>query len=208
MSVLQYPEQSPAGQILHHLQRHNKAGIKDLEGVLGVSTTAVREHLIHLQASGLVATSSERRGPGRPRLVYTLTDKARSLFPKQYNTLISLLLNEISAVEGSAKVEQILDGVSQRLASEYSNHMHGTNSAARLGELRILLESRGVPAEVMPGGASIRLFACPYYDIAQAHPEVCSMERQMLEYVLGEKVDIGKTIRDGHHNCHFVVREG
>jgi predicted ArsR family transcriptional regulator len=207
MSVQRYSETSPAGTILRHLQRQGQATIKELEEVLGVSTTAVREHLVNLQVDGLIATRSERRGPGRPRLVYALTDKARSQFPKQYDTLIKLVLREIGADEGPAKVEQILARVSQRLADEYSDHIQGVDVKARLAELRTLLESRGVPAEVAPDGDAIRLFACPYYDIAQAHPEVCSMERQMIEYVLGEKVAIGKTIREGHHNCQFVVTE-
>jgi DeoR family transcriptional regulator, suf operon transcriptional repressor len=78
----------------------------------------------------------------------------------------------------------------------------------RLGELRRLLELRGVPAEVAEAGDGIRLFACPFYDIAQDHPEVCSMERQMIEFALGEKLALESTIREGAHTCRFVVRSG
>lgn len=208
MLVIGYSTASAAGQILQYLQRNGEANVKDLAALVGVSATAVRDHLVHLQAEGLIETRAERRGPGRPRLIYTLSEQARSRFPKQYDRLITGLLQELIALEGAVKVEQILERVSRRLADEYSGSMEGTSMGARLGELRGLLELRGVPSEVAANGDGISLFACPFYDIAQDHPEVCSMERQMIEYVLGEKLALESTIREGAHTCRFVVRSG
>ncbi len=206
MDTTRYPSDSPAGIILRHLQRHARATVKELADLLGVSTTAVRDHLVHLQAEGMVTVQSERNGPGRPRLVYALSEKAQKSFPKQYDRLISTLLRELIELEGAGKVEQLLDRVSQRLASEYAGRMEGDDVIERLNELRALLEQRGVPAEVDPEGEVLRLFACPYYDVAADYPEVCSMERRMIEYVLGEKLVLEGTIRDGAHNCRFVLR--
>ncbi len=107
--------ESPAGKILAHLQRHGEAAVKELEDVLEVSTTAVREHLTHLQAKELVATRLVRRGPGRPHLVYFLTPKAQSQFPKQYDTLVNMLLREIAGQEGPERLQVILDAVGARL---------------------------------------------------------------------------------------------
>lgn len=206
MTVIGHSAESAPGQILQHLQRHGEAAIKDLAELLGVSTTAVREHLVHLQAEGLVVARAERRGPGRPRLVYALSEKAQSSFPKQYDRLISSLLRELIAMEGPDMVEILLDRVSRRLANEYADRMAGGDMSARLDELRAMLEQRGVPAEVAPERDGIKFFACPYYDVAHLHPQVCSMERQMIEYVLGEKLDLLNTIREGGHTCNFVVR--
>ncbi|HMQ35466.1 MAG TPA: MarR family transcriptional regulator [Chloroflexaceae bacterium] len=208
MLVIGYATTSAAGQILQHLQRQGEATVKDLAALLGVSATAARDHLVHLQAEGLVEARAERYGPGRPRLVYTLSEAARSRFPKQYDRLITGLLRELIAVEGPDKVEQLLERVSRRLADEYADRMEGSDMPERLGELRRLLEQRGVPAEVAEAGDGIRLFACPFYDIAQDHPEVCSMERQMIEFVLGEKLALESTIREGAHTCRFVLRSG
>jgi len=207
MTNIGFTPESGAGKIVEYLQRHGEGTVKDFAAMLEVSATAVREHLIHLQADGLVVTRAERHGPGRPRLIYCLSEKAQSLFPKQYDRLISLLLRELIALEGADKLDQILDRVSQRLAGEYADRMAGTDVAARLGELRRLLEQRGVPAEVAPEGDGIKLFACPYYDVAHIHPQVCAMERQMIEYVLGEKLDLQNSIREGAHSCSFTVRE-
>ncbi len=198
---------SSVSLILQHLQRHGQATVKELEEVLGVSTTAVREHLAHLQAESLVSTSTVRRGPGRPRLVYTLTRKAHNLFPKQYDLLINLLLKEIAAVGGAEQVDLLLERVGKRLAGEYADRISGHDIPARLAELRALLEARGIPAEVHQSGDGLHIFACPYFDVAQKHGEVCAMERQMLEEVLGGKVELEHSIREGHHRCRFVVNK-
>ncbi|MCG8349561.1 MAG: winged helix-turn-helix transcriptional regulator [Chloroflexales bacterium] len=207
MTFLGFSSNSSAGIILHYLQRHGQATIKDLEGALGISTTAVREHLANLQAEGLIATNTVRRGPGRPYFVYTLTDKAQSLLPKQYDQLINMLLREIVSVEGEEKVEQLLERVSKRLASQYAGQISGEDIRARLDALRATFEAKGIPAEVQQAGDGIKIFACPYYDVAQEHPAVCAMERQMLEDILGEKINLEGSIREGHHNCRFVISD-
>src|ERR1044071_9897040 len=143
-----YPADTPAGKILDYLQRHGEATVKDLEELMGISTTAVREHLTHLQAKELVATRLVRRGPGRPHLVYFLTPKAQSQFPKQYDTLVNMLLREIAGQEGPERLQVILDAVGARLAEEYGAQISGAELSERLAALHSALEARGIPAEV------------------------------------------------------------
>jgi predicted ArsR family transcriptional regulator len=205
MAATHYANESPAGKILAHLQRHGEATVKDLEEVLDVSTTAVREHLTHLQARDLLATKLVRSGPGRPHLVYFLTAKAQSLFPKQYDTLVNLLLREITGQEGHERLQVILDAVAARLAAEYGAQITGSELSERLASLRGALEARGIPAEVPASGDGVELFACPYLDVAQEHGGLCAMERRMIEQVLGETIALEGTIREGHRSCHFTV---
>ncbi|MDW8147038.1 MAG: DeoR family transcriptional regulator [Roseiflexaceae bacterium] len=204
MTLAQYTENSPAGKILTYLRRHGEATIKDLEELLGISTTAVREHLAHLEAKGLLATRQARGGPGRPRLVYSLTLRAEDLFPKEYDTLVTLLLREIASREGKERLNALLEAVGQRLAEEYRGQVVGNDVEERLARLRVTLEARGIPVEVTPDGA-IQVFACPYHDVAREHAGVCTMERRMLEQVLGERVEIEGTIREGRRSCHFQI---
>ncbi|HEX9440834.1 MAG TPA: DeoR family transcriptional regulator [Roseiflexaceae bacterium] len=205
MTATSYTNESPAGKILAHLQRHGEAAVKELEDVLEVSTTAVREHLTHLQAKDLVATRLVRRGPGRPHLVYFLTPKAQSQFPKQYDTLVNMLLREIAGQEGPERLQVILDAVGARLAEEYGAQIFGGELPERLEALRGALEARGIPAEVQPSGAGMQLFACPYLDVAQEHAGICAMERRMVEQLLGETIALEGTIREGRRSCHFTI---
>jgi predicted ArsR family transcriptional regulator len=205
MSTTLYSSESPAGKILTYLQRHGEATVKDLEELLGISTTAVREHLTHLQAKNLVTTKLVRRGPGRPHALYFLTDAAQELFPKEYDTLTTMLLREITSREGPDRLQILLDAVGVRLADEYRGQVVGAELPERLATLREALERRGIPVELLPDGDSFKVFACPYLDVAQEHAGVCSMERHMVEQVLGEQVVLEGTIREGHRSCHFTV---
>jgi predicted ArsR family transcriptional regulator len=205
MSTTLYSSESPAGKILTYLQRHGEATVKDLEELLGISTTAVREHLTHLQAKNLVNTKLVRRGPGRPHALYFLTDAAQELFPKEYDTLTNMLLHEIANREGPDRLQILLDAVGARLADEYRGQVVGDQLPERLATLREALERRGIPVELLPNGDSFKVFACPYLDVAQEHAGVCSMERHMVEQVLGEQVVLEGTIREGHRSCHFTV---
>jgi DeoR family transcriptional regulator, suf operon transcriptional repressor len=206
MTVIGYHEDSSAGLILRHLQRNGQATVKELERVLGVSKTAVREHLANLVAESLIRPQTVRRGPGRPHFVYQLTEKAQTLFPKQYDLLINLLLQELLASEGREKVDQLFARVSQRMVAEYADRLSAEALQDRLAEMRELLAAQGIPTEIRPDGERIEFYACPYFDVAQEHPQICAMERQMLEGVLGGKVALERSIREGHHNCCFVVQ--
>jgi predicted ArsR family transcriptional regulator len=127
------------------------------------------------------------------------------LFPKSYDTLINVLLRELMNRVGPDEVENILESLSTQLAKEYNLQVSGAELSERLNALRHALEARGIPAEVHPSGDGFQLFACPYHDVAQEHAGVCTMERRMLEQVLGETIQIEGTIRDGHRSCQFSV---
>ncbi len=205
----QFSPESPAGKILDYIQRQGEGTVKELEELLGISTTAVREHLTHLQAKNLVATRLVRRGPGRPHAAYFLTSTAQSLFPKEYDTLTNMLLREIASQDGPARLQLLLDAVGARLAAEYGGAATGAELEDRLLALRSALEQRGIPVELQPDSEGLRLFACPYFDVAQEHAGVCAMERRMVEQVLGEHIVLEGTIREGQRSCHFtVVPEG
>lgn len=205
MTMLPYASDSSVGQILDYLQRHGEATIKDLEALLGISATAVREHLTHLEARELVTTRLLRAGPGRPKLVYSLTARGRELFPKAYDTLVTMLMREIMQRQGADQLQQLMDAVSARMAEEYRDDVVGGSLEERMGRLRSALESRGIPVEVKPDATGLQVFACPYHDVAQEHASVCTMERRMLEQVLGETIRLEGTIREGHRACQFHV---
>lgn len=200
----QFAAESSVGQILTYLQRHAEATIKDLEDELGISTTAVREHLTNLDARGFIATRLVRNGRGRPRILYSLTERARELFPRSYDTLMSVLLDEIERQQGGEQLQRLLSGVSERLAESYQRGVQGT-LGSRIIEVQKMMESRGIPVDASTADASFTFYACPYHEVAQGHADVCAMEKRMLEQVLGHSVQSDSAIREGGRCCHFSV---
>src|ERR1700730_11712270 len=81
--------------VLSTLKTRGEASVEDVAEVLGVTVSAVRQHLVPLEQHGLVAHRDERPGPGRPRRRYCLTPAAESLWPKRYGQLTNQLLTFI-----------------------------------------------------------------------------------------------------------------
>lgn len=204
MKSAPFSADSSIGQILTFLQRHGEATIRELEDELGISTTAVREHLINLDARGYIATRLIRNGRGRPRIVYSLTEQARDIFPRSYDTLVSVLLDEIARRQGADGLATLLDGVSARLAESYQRPGK-SDFESRVASVQKMMESRGIPVEVQADAQRITFYACPYHEVAQDHAGVCAMEKRMIEQVLGHAVNTEGSIREGGRCCSFSV---
>lgn len=207
MAAVTLAAEAPTTKVLRHLQRYGEASVRDLEELLGISTTAVREHITNLQTRGLIDTKLVRSGPGRPKQVYFLTSAAQAQFPKAYDTLVNMLLRELATRQSPEQMDVLLDAVGARLAEEYSGQISGEELLDRLDGLRKALEARSIPVEVQPSGESFQVFSCPYLDVAQEHAAVCRMERRMMEQVLGKPLQLEGTIREGKRSCYFLVAQ-
>ena len=213
-SVMSSNRESPTWVILEHLQRAGTASIKELEVVLGVTTTAVRQHLVALHADGYIQRRSIHSGVGRPHHAYELTSKAQELFGCHCDDLALTLLEEVFHLEGKDRTTILLDRVGERLAQKYANSVRSTVLQDRVEELASTLYERGVIADVSTtendaGDNTIILqtFNCPYHELAQDHREICDMDQKMIRQVLGSDVDLTECMMDGHGSCTFVVSD-
>lgn len=203
-----YLQHGPAGEILRLLQRHGPLSVKQLQAKLGVrSLNAVREQLAHLAAAGLINTTAVRRGAGRPMHMYALSHKAQALFPKDYSLLLKLLLDELLDREGSEQLQEILAGVSTRLAAHYGGRDEGQELAQRLAMLARVYDQRSAPIAIVEHDHATELYkySCPYFEVAQENAVVCVIEQQMMEQILGQKVRLLKRMVEGHAGCQFVI---
>lgn len=202
-------KESPTRQIIEHLQRHGTATVKEMEALLGVTTTAVRQHINTLTAEGYIRRQSVHNGVGRPHHVYAMTDKAQELFGCHCDDLALTLLQEVFNIEGPARAQMLLDRVGNRLAQRYAGSVRGLGLQQRVAEMAGALEERGVLTDnIVQADGSIILTAynCPYHELAQQHREICDMDEKMMRSVLGSEVTLSACIMDGHSRCSFVVR--
>lgn len=207
--TLKLPHRGPAGEILRLLQRNGPMSIKQLRDELGVrSLNAVREQLMSLTAEGLIQARSVRQRAGRPAFVYALSAKAQELFPKGYDVLLKLLLEELVVQEGRERLESLLAGVSARLAEQYGDGA-GQALHERLAVLAQVSAARGTPIVIVEQGDEVVLneYSCPYFNVAQDNQDVCAVEQRMLEQVIGRKVRLTHRMTDGHPGCQFVVAQ-
>ena len=106
--------ESPLWQVIEYLQRNGSATIKELEDLLGVTTTAVRQHLTTLQVEGYIERRVVHSGVGRPHHAYFTTPKVQELFACQCDDLALTLLQEVFHLEGQERALQLLDRVGHR----------------------------------------------------------------------------------------------
>ena len=200
--------ENPTWRILEFLQRNGSATIKQLEELLGVTTTAVRQHLSSLQGEGYVERRRVSAGVGRPHHVYSLTDKKHDLFACHCDDLALTLLEEVFALEGAEHANRLLSRVSDRLAQKYASEVRSSMLRERVQELAGALYAKGVLVDVEPlddDTIILQTFNCPYHELAQEHREVCDMDQQMIRQVLGSEVNLSACMMDGHGSCSFVV---
>jgi predicted ArsR family transcriptional regulator len=195
-------------QIIEYMQRNGSATIKELEQLLGITTTAVRQHLATLQAEGYIERKAVHAGVGRPHHTYAVTTKAQEIFACHCDDLALTLLEEVFALEGKEQTARLLARVSNRLANKYQRSVRSDLLVERVGELADALYDRGVLTEVQAHDDDtiiLHTYNCPYHELAQDHREICAMDEAMLRQVLGSDVNLKKCMMDGHQGCSFVV---
>ena len=203
---------SPRAEVLRVIQRAGSASIKDLEGALGVTTTAVREQVERLLRESFIQATRVRGEVGRPYYVYSLTPKAQELFPKDYATLAQLLLEETLTLHGPEGLRTLLNRVSRRMAEKISDQAQGKELSQKLLGLVAALGETGMEVAMVPideeaGSFVLKTHTCPYFEVARNHREICEMESEMLSELLGPGVGIrleGRIV-DGQCACEFHV---
>jgi DeoR family suf operon transcriptional repressor len=198
-----------AGEVLKAIQMRGQASIKELAADLGVTPSAVRQHLIQLQARDAILARKVREGVGRPYHVYSVTPQAHNLFPNDYGELAQLILEEVVSTQGGKALQRLLRRVSNRLAAKYQDQVWGQELADRLAAWAKLLDKRGVLVEIekTKDGYVLREYGCPYQSVATKNRAVCELERQVMARLLESSIKLTQCILDGHRGCQFAISE-
>jgi DeoR family suf operon transcriptional repressor len=193
--------------ILRALHTQEKSTVKELAKKVGISPVSVRHHLTHLQADGLVQAREVRRGVGRPHHVFLLTDDGREHFPSRYFRLVNLLLDEMKETLPNEKVTELFTAIADSLAERYAKRLKLLPIKERMQRLIELLSEEGFDAELDLQGDRyiIRELSCPYFKLAQEHPEVCILDYGFIAKALSLPVERVNSLRKGDPHCAFSV---
>lgn len=201
--------QSTRQQILEYLQRHGRGTVKELGELLGLTSTGIRQHLTVLERDGLVEAREERGRVGRPTLVYSLTGKADALFPKTYDLLASVLLEEIRSGQGNNQLHKMLHQVAKRLAAPYADRIRDKALADRVRETAAILEEQGCMADWSQddsGDFYIDEYTCPFPKIAQTDRSVCALHVEYVGILTGGDARLTRSLMRGERACTYRIR--
>lgn len=178
---------------------------------LGISPVAVRQHLSALQAEGMISTSIERRGLGRPVHRYSITSRGDETFPRKYQALANAVLEELRMKEGEGAVDSLLASRRERFANANVGRLSGKALPARIDEMARIQTECGFMAAVESDGDDFLLIEhnCAFCEVARNNRAVCAQELEMLREMVGEAVAVVREryIMDGDHTCTYRIRQ-
>ncbi|HKZ44853.1 MAG TPA: ArsR family transcriptional regulator [Anaerolineales bacterium] len=198
---------STRDKILQFLLKKPRSTIIDLADVAEINPISVRHHLSNLQASGLVIGEEEKHGVGRPRIVYSLTEGGMERFPTRYLRLTTRLLDQLKESMPEAMVSKLFAQMADDLANDYEEQMRGLEIEERLDLVKTLLTDEGFNIEWEKSGSQYRIneISCPYYQIGQNHPEVCTVDQTLISKMLALPASKVQCILSGDSYCTYVI---
>jgi DeoR family transcriptional regulator, suf operon transcriptional repressor len=190
---------STRDRILQTLLRQPRTTINQLAVAVGINPISVRHHLTNLQVEGLVIAEEERHGVGRPRLVYFLTEAGMERFPTRYLRLTTRLLAQMKESMPGPVVGKLFSEMADGLAKEYADQMNGLSMEERLDLAKTLLTEEGFTVDWEKVGEQYRIheITCPYLQIGQSHPEVCTVDQTLISKILAVPTEKVQCILNG-----------
>src|SRR3990172_4966770 len=170
-------------EILAHLKRSGGSSVEELATSLELARMTVRQHLATLERDALVSSREVRRATGRPHYVFSLTDRGEEMFPKRYDRLAGLILEEVSLLDG-AEISGLTPAQKRRLLfdrkvggmhSQYEAKVGGKALKERVEGVAQILDEEGGFAEWRPvnGGFEIADYNCVYRRVVDSHDDLC-----------------------------------
>jgi predicted ArsR family transcriptional regulator len=164
--------QTTKQQLLVLLKRTGSVTVEEAAGALSIASMTARQHLINLERDGMVVTQRVRRANGRPHYLYLLTAKGEEMFPRRYDLLARILLDQVGAltpeqIEGLAASEKrslLIQRSADTLAERFRFNVDGRSLESRVSEVTNVLHLIGGFAEWIrvDDGYEIRDYNCVF----------------------------------------------
>lgn len=184
------------------LRRDAGATAEELSAALGVSRTAVTQQLTVLERDGLVARHGQRHTGGRPSRTYALTEAGHETFPRHYALFAASLVRNAGELFGEDGLASLLTKMAREVADDVRPRLEGKVGVERRREVVRILNELGYEATLTEDGA-IEAVNCVFSHVAKASRTACRFDVVLLGALLGEDVDQGSCLADGHACCRF-----
>lgn len=191
--------------LLDLLRRRGGLTVLELEELMQVTATAVRQRLARLTGLGLIERRAHKAKRGRPVHRYELTEKGRRFAGDNFADLATVLWEELREIQDPKVRKGLLQRVSSRLSNTYSSQVRGEEPIERMREITEIFGGRRVPfaAELRDGLPVLTAYACPYPELAEKDKSICAMERMLFSDLVGEKLHLESCRLDGDSCCSF-----
>ncbi|BAN26343.1 helix-turn-helix transcriptional regulator [Caballeronia insecticola] len=203
------PISSTRQGILDQLLEH-KSGltVDEIIAAIGLSRTAVNQHLIALERRNFIRKSAPRKTGGRPVQTYVLTQEGTNQFPKQYSWFSALLVSTLRNELGPERLDRYMFDLGMATSASLIPRLLGKTRSERITEtVKIMNEAGFRASEIEPEGLSklprVECTNCVYHDLTRDHPEVCRFDIGFLSGLMGTEVEHQTCMQRGGEACRF-----
>jgi predicted ArsR family transcriptional regulator len=193
-------------EILKILKKE-RATVDDLSSQIGISPTAIRQHLTILEGENLVKRERLKEGIGRPKVLYTTTEKAEDFFPKYYSWLTTRMIKEIAQQDGEEKIAVIFNNIGDYFSQPYKERVHGKPLEEQLNQITEILNEWGSYASIEKTETHYLLttYNCSFYEVALKYPQVCNIHTRFLRNLLNQTPQLTSCMADGNDYCEYII---
>lgn len=194
--------------VLLYLKRNSEMTVAELCDVLAITSMAVRRHLSGLQKDGLVECRLVRQLRGRPTHRYRLTAKAESLFPSGMGTLAFDLLDAVYQTSGHKGVMELLSLRDNWLVRKFLPRLEKLSLEQKVEEVAKIYSETGYMTEwerLPNGNYFIYQKHCAVHHLAEQYRQICVLEPQLMQHLLGCRVSREKYMLKNDPVCGYLV---
>ncbi len=182
--------------------------LDEISASLGLSRTAINQHLMVLEREGHVRRAAPRKTGGRPLNVYVLTEEGINLFPKQYSWFSKLLFQTLREKVGHEEMSQYMYDLGVSLSAALIPRLVGKNRTERIDEIvKIMNETGFIATTISPEGFDklprVECRNCVYHDLSKDYPEVCRFDIGFLSGLMGAEIEHQACMQRGGGACRF-----
>jgi DeoR family suf operon transcriptional repressor len=198
--------------ILNLLKRRGPLAAHAVAGELGLTPSAIRLQLVHLEEDGLLERTEALSGSGRgrPAHLYALTPAAEALYPKRYGDLTTELLGYLGGPDGK-QVDALFEQRRRRRVAGARPRMAHLSFREQIAALAAILDEDGYLADAteQPDGSwLVTEHNCAILTVAHGFSQACSSELSFIRDALpGATVERVAHLMDGAHVCAYRITQ-
>jgi predicted ArsR family transcriptional regulator len=197
-------------QILAEIKRSQGLSVSQLCERINLSYMGVKQHCVALEKDGYLDTWRRPKGMGRPEKAYRLTTIAQEFFPSEHTNFTGEVLKSLEEVYGPAAPEKILYQIYQNQTAKLQSKITGHTLEERARAVAQIRDQEGYMSEYYFNGElqkhQIIEYNSPVLVIADQFKILTQLENQLLENVLGTKVQRDEERVSGLYKCQFTLQ--
>jgi len=175
-------------RIIDFLSKHTSSSAEEIGRALSMTKENIQYHLKHLSNDGLVEIDRSKKNieiiRGRPILYYKL---AEPVYPSDINHLADCLLRLSLLYNSTGNDKQLIMSELARIMFKYAESPNLTQTL-QLAVKNLNEHQYQASWEARLKGPRIIFHNCPYTLLLKDHPELCTLDRFILETLTGSSI--------------------